>query len=259
MKLAISNIAWDAIYDDEMYRFLNELNFEGLEIAPTRLFSSQPYEHLNEAKEFSIKLKNHYGLSIPSMQSIWFGRSEKVFGGEEERESLIEYTKKAILFAEAIGCHNLVFGNPKNRNNDTEQEVLEIAVSFFKEIADYAIQHNTIIGLEPNPSIYNTNFINTTKEAFEFCKIVNSKGLKVNVDLGTMICEESSISLLQEHLNEINHIHISEPFLKPITERDIHKELRELNNYDKFISIEMGNCNDIELVKDRVRYIRGIF
>ena len=38
------------------------------------------------------------------MQSIWFGRQERLFGSEEEREILIDYTKKAVDFAVAIQC-----------------------------------------------------------------------------------------------------------------------------------------------------------
>lgn len=50
-----------------------------------------------------------------SMQSIWYGRTEKLFGTEEERNLLLDYTKSAVDFAAAIGCKNLVFGCPKNR------------------------------------------------------------------------------------------------------------------------------------------------
>ncbi|MEG0176105.1 sugar phosphate isomerase/epimerase family protein [Anaerorhabdus sp.] len=259
MKLSISNIAWDATHDLEMFEFLHEVGFNGLEIAPTRIFLENPYDHLVEAKTFAEMLNEKYNLTIPSMQSIWFGKTEKVFGSEQERQFLIDYTKKAILFAEAIKCKNLVFGNPKNRNIETNGNVEEIAVSFFKEISDYAALHNTTIGLEPNPSIYNTNFINTTKEAFEFCRKVNSSGLKVNVDLGTMLFEESNVELLNENTELINHIHISEPYLKPIVHRELHKELLKLDNYHNFISIEMGNCNDIDIVKECISYIKEVF
>ena len=49
MKLAISNIAWTKEKDESMYAHLLQKGFQGLEIAPTRLFSERPYEHLKEA------------------------------------------------------------------------------------------------------------------------------------------------------------------------------------------------------------------
>ena len=89
MKLSISNIAWTAENDAEMYQFLQKSGYQGLEIAPTRIFPEAPYDKLAEAKEWAWELKEKYGLEIPSMQSIWYGHQEKIFGSKEERNILI--------------------------------------------------------------------------------------------------------------------------------------------------------------------------
>ena len=70
MKLAISNIAWNAEQDKDMYAKLQQYGFDGLEIAPTRIFPDKPYEHNEEAADFAEQLKKNYGLSIPSMHSV---------------------------------------------------------------------------------------------------------------------------------------------------------------------------------------------
>ena len=88
------------------------------------------------------------------MQSIWYGHQEKIFGSKEERRVLVKYTKKAIDFAEIIGCKNLVFGNPKNRDTDDVLGNYPTAIDFFREIGDYALEHHTTIAIEPNPTIY---------------------------------------------------------------------------------------------------------
>ena len=108
MKLSISNIGWGNFEDEAMYEYISGLGFSGVEIAPTRLFTSNPYENLEQAKEWGKELQTHYRLVVPSMQSIWYGRGEKLFGSESERKALLAYTKQAIDFAEAISCHNLV-------------------------------------------------------------------------------------------------------------------------------------------------------
>ena len=115
MKLSISNIAWDSGEDDKIYLLMQKYGFSGLEIAPTKIFPQNPYDKIEEAKLWAQNLKEKYGFVIPSMQSIWYGRSEKIFASAEDRQILINYTKKAIDFASAIGCKNLVFGCPKNR------------------------------------------------------------------------------------------------------------------------------------------------
>ena len=91
MKLSISNIAWSKENDDKVYEFMRELGYSGLEIAPTRIFEEQPYQKLREASKFRTNLKENIGLSISSMQSLWYGRKEEIFGSVSERKALLEY------------------------------------------------------------------------------------------------------------------------------------------------------------------------
>ena len=261
MKLSISNIAWQAEYDWEMYNFLSANKFDGLEIAPTRIFPDSPYDCISQAKDFKKMLKNDYGLSVSSVQSIWFGVVENIFGSETERQKLIDYTKKAIDFANALDCRNIVFGCPKNRAVPADMHpdiYLPLAYNFFNQIGDYAASNGTYISIEPNPPIYSTNFINTTAEAFDICKKLNNPGIKINIDMGTFIHNNESLTILWDNIDLINHVHISEPRLAPVEKRKLHvdliNELRNLN-YANYLSIEMANPNDIDLVKKTVLYI----
>jgi sugar phosphate isomerase/epimerase len=260
MKLSISNIAWAKEHDQRMHSFLKESNFSGLEIAPTRIFEENPYDKLNEAKQFSVDLTREFALQISSMQSICFGITDSIFGTEEERKVILDYTKKAIDFASIIHCNNLVFGCPKNRIIQENQ--LDIAVAFFSELGEYAQQKATILALEANPIIYGTNFINTTKQSFDFVREINCEGLKVNFDFGTFLYNQESINDIEKHLDLINHIHISEPYLEEIQPRGIHKDFSKMlieNQYDKYVSIEMKNLNAIEKVESIVKYTKELF
>ncbi len=258
MKLSVSNIAWEAKDDNIIFQKMKDLGFSGLEIAPTRIIPEAPYDHIPQAKAFAEQIKQNYNFTIPSMQSVWYGIQDKVFGTEEERTRLITYTKKAIDFAEAIGCTNLVFGCPRNRaipeteNKNTDNQ--SIAVSFFRELGDYAYRHHTTIALEANPPIYHTNYINTTQEAFALIQAVSSEGFKLNLDTGTMIENSEPVSVLHgaEHL--ISHVHISEPGLTPIKERALHKELADFLrsfSYKGFVSIETGKRNSKDSKEDK--------
>lgn len=261
MKLAISNIAWSDENDDKIYGMMKKNGFCGLEIAPTRIFSEKPYEKLEQAEKWYMELSENYGFEIPSMQSIWFGRQEKIFGSNEERAALLDYTKKAIDFAESIKCHNLVFGCPKNRNVP-EGADKSIAVPFFRELGEYALKRHTVVGMEANPPIYNTNYINDTASAIELIKEVHSEGFKLNLDIGTMIQNEEDIMELEGNISVINHVHISEPGLKLIEKRELHRQLREcLENggYQGFISIEMGRQDDVSDIEKIMLYVKEIF
>ncbi len=259
MKRSISNIAWDESFDEEMYENLRRMEFHGIEIAPTRVIKENPYDKLEEGREFQQKMEN-FGLYISSMQSIWYGRNEKIFGSKEERETLLAYTKKAIDFASVMKCKNLVFGCPRNRSV-LEGADKSMAVPFFRELGEYALSKGTVVGMEANPVIYNTNYVNTTKEALKLIREVSSEGFRLNLDLGTMIYNEEQIELLKDSADLINHIHISEPNLKPIEVRQLHKQLAAFlqeENYTGFVSIEMGKQPQ-ETVLDVMRYIVEVF
>ena len=73
-QLAISNIAWHKEDDEAVYTAMQQAGFTGLEIAPTRIFPEMPYENLTSALLFGGYLKNQWGFSVPSMQSIWYAR-----------------------------------------------------------------------------------------------------------------------------------------------------------------------------------------
>ncbi len=255
MKLSISNIAWDKSFDIEMYQFLENNQIDGIEIAPTRIFEGKPYDRLNEAKDFSRTLKEKYNLSISSMQSIWYGREEKVFGSKEERKRLVEYTKKAFEFANVIGCKNLVFGCPKNRNIDGTDDIQNIEIDFFGTLADIAKENNTVLAIEANPKIYNTNYINYTKQAFELVNKISKVGIAVNLDVGTILQNGEQYIVSEINVDAINHVHFSRPFLEFVEMEDFDKVvINKLNSdkYNKYVSIEMKNCNDIKRVKNTV-------
>lgn len=261
MKLAISNIAWVKENDSEIYSFIRENYYSAIEIAPTRVIEQNPYDDLNIAKEYMKKMKEEYKLEICSMQSILFGKTERLFGTCDERRILMDYTKTAIDFANAIECKNLVFGSPKNRVIENEKEYY-LAVEFFRELGEYALNKNTVLAIEANPKIYKTNFINTTEEAIRIVRDVDSIGFRVNLDLGTIIENNESLDTIKENMDLINHIHISEPYLKEIKQRDLHNELCNLlkeSNYDKYISIEMQKVDDLDSLKQIILYIKEIF
>ncbi len=261
MKLSISNIGWGAENDTAIYKLMTKYKFSGLEIAPTRIFPESPYDKNAEASVWRERIKMEYGFCISSMQSIWYERQEKIFGSQDERQVLAGYTKKAIEFASSIGCHNLVLGCPRNRNLPDGVEK-DIALPFFKEIGDYAAKNGRAIGMEANPPIYHTNYINDTASALTLIEQVDSDGFKLNLDVGTMIYNEEDVSTLIGKVHLINHVHVSEPWLKPIESRTLHYELKNVlmnEAYQGFVSIEMGKVENLAIIEEKLSYIGEIF
>ena len=259
MKTSISNIAWEAKDDDYVISRLASYGFTGLEIAPTRVIPDLPYRHLDKAKEFSEYVKKN-GLSICSMQSIWYRRTESIFGTAEEVAALTEYTKEAILFAEAVECPNLVFGCPKNRIIP-EGRTRDEAAGFFRIVGDFAAEHGAALALEAVPVSYGTNFLNLTDDLFDFVSMVDSDGLKMNLDFGTMLVNGEDPSSVGRYVPLVNHVHISEDGLAGSEPRDEQKafiEALKAAGYGRFVSIEMRNQEDPDKVLSIVDYLRGL-
>lgn len=258
MKYSISNIAWAPDQNKEMYLFLHKTGYEGVEIAPTHSFGDHPYKNIRQAKEVRELLKQDYQLQISSMQSIWFGRQERLFGEEKERLALFEYTKYAIEFANVLECKNLVFGCPKNRVISRKEDE-KIAIDFFEKLGEYAQQNHTVLAIEANPVIYHTNFCNYTSEALEIKRKVNKEAFKVNLDLGTMIENEESIAVIRGQTAQMNHVHISEPYLAPVQFGKLQCEVLDIlkeEHYEGYVSIEMANTNNLALVKETVKKLK---
>ena len=261
MKLSISNIAWDTSLNKTVYSLMKNYGFMGLEIAPTKIFLNDPYTHIAEAVEWKNQLNSCYNFEISSMQSICYGKTENIFAGNEDRESLLGHMKKVILFAEAVHCGNIVFGCPKNRNNPNNEDEF-LVYPFFSKMAEYAQWHGTTLGMEANPVIYNTNYINTTESAIQLIEEIDNPSFKLNLDIGTVIQNNENLKCIEGKISFINHVHISEPYLKKIQPREIHNELSKIlknEHYNGFISIEMGTQESIDDIEEVMRYVNQIF
>ena len=137
-----------------------------------------------------------------------------------------------------------------------------MAISFFKKIGDYAAEHGAVVGMEANPTIYNTNYINDTMSALELIEKVDSEGYRLNLDIGTMVENGEDVSILKGREKYINHVHVSEPGLKPIEKRQLHRNLAELlknSNYIGFVSIEVGKQENVEDLEIMMKYVEEIF
>lgn len=260
IQLAVGNIAWARQDDETVYAALQAAGFAGVEVAPTRVFSQQPYDQLNSAALFGGYLKNRWGLSVPSLQSIWYGQTGSIFQ-EQQAEELLDYTAGAYQFAHALHCPSLVFGCPKNRFLPEGADPAA-ADSFFDRAGRLAERYGVRLAIEANPPIY-TNFLNGTAEAFALVKRLGNPGLAVNLDLSTMLANGERLRDFVDDIKYVSHIHISEPNLAPIRPRPEHAELAMLLKavgYKGFVSIEMRRPEEgLAPLLQAISYVAEVF
>ena len=259
IRLAASNIGWQKQDDEQMYAVLQRLGYEGLEIAPTRIFPDRPYDCAPSVTLFAGYLYQNFGLVIPSMQSILNGKSENLFD-PAGAFALTASLDEAYRFAAACRCPNLVFGCPRNRQLPAGADETA-ADDFFRENALLAAQKGTTLALETVPPCYNTNFLNRTRDTMAYVKRLGVPGLGVNLDVGAMLTNGESIAEIVEYLPLVHHIHISEPGLAPIAPRPIHRELALLLkglDYTGFVSVEM-KTTDAGTMTRALEYVAEVF
>jgi sugar phosphate isomerase/epimerase len=263
MKLAISNLAWQPHEDVRVAELLQQLEVKGVEIAPTKIWQNPL--GATEAEIDSYRCFWHsYNIEIVALQSLLFGRTDlTIFTSEIKREETKAYLLKIIELGYNLGAKVLVLGSPKNRQigNLEPHEVEVIAIPFFRELGDAAAKYEMKFCIEPNPTIYDCDFINNSRSGLELVNSTNSRGFGLHLDTAGMTLSRENIPVaLSDCYPELCHFHISEPYLQTIGTGEVeHKlfarSLQELK-YDHWVSIEMksqDNDNNLASVTEALK------
>lgn len=248
--ISISTIAWQANENEKVYKLLEDLNIEFLEITPGHISGGCLKQ--DAIKPYLLDLKN-YGLKPIAMQALLYGRPELlIFKDAATRTKTLRYIFKLIKFSSRLGIRTMIFGSPKNKHTGalSKEKINSIAQDFFGRIGEEAKKNNLFFCIEPTPVDYGANYICNTSEAIDFVKSVGSQGLKVNIDLGSMIANNENIDYsIKKAAPLAGHFHISLPGLERIKcdenfHNNIAKSIRE-SGYLGAVSIEMlGNKNN---------------
>ncbi len=246
MKLAISNLAWDKSQDKKVLKLLKKYKIKGIEIAASKIWTNPTETTEKEIKKYR-KFWNDNGIKIVATTSLLFGHPElQLFSDDGTRQKTLDYLSEMIRISSLLGAKVMVFGSPKNRitNGLPSKEVNKKALDFFRKIGKVAKKYKIYFGIEPNPPIYGTDFINTTQEAIDLVKKVNEPYFSLHLDTSTMtINKEDYGKTIKKALPFARHFHISEPGLKtiPQEETDYKKVMSGLtkSGYKNWVSIEM--------------------
>lgn len=244
MRLAISNIGWEANENQAVYGLMQKYGFTGLEIAPTKIWENPFAATDRQINKLLADLKD-LNIEVAAMQALLFGHPElTIFQDKTTRNTTLAYLKRMLDLGRKLNAKSLVFGSPKNRLTAglAKETVNKIAADFFNELGDYAAKYNIYFCLEPNPKEYGADFLISTAEAIEFVKKLNNPAVKINFDTGTAIINQEDFAAdLAANISLIGHFHVSEPFLEVISNK-IQKSVAEFlqkNKYQNWVSIEM--------------------
>ena len=268
MKLAVSNIAWDAGAEDAAASLFAREGVSGIELAPTKWRADAFDAPASDVAALRQEWEDR-GLPVVAMQSLLFGRPElQLLAGDRERTALLDHLRRVADFAAGVGARVLVFGSPKNRVRGDRplDESMTIARDLFRALATHARERGVMFCIEANPPEYDCDFITRTADAVELCRRVDDPSIGVNIDLGGMIIGgEDPVDSIAQAAPFVRHVHASEPQLAALASTAVHERaataLRAMH-YSGWISIEMRAAvpNDQLAVLERaIRLVKGAY
>ena len=263
-NLSASNLAWNIEEDDKALALLVELGFDGVEIAPTKLWGD--WDNITDKKVFDYAKKlSEIGLKTSSLQSILFGFNTSLIA-PKNYEILKEHFKRLAQISNILGSKILIVGSPSLRKlggtsaYDAEQGALELWQKIGDIIAPYEVQ----VGFEANPSDYGCEFLVSQQQVANFVKKLAHGHIKEHVDTGAMILNKDT-KIEPCFSGELAHLHISAPFLEPFEswQSDISAIASKIPyDRDYWVSAELLNLyglshlrNNLTLMKDWVKNV----
>lgn len=219
MRLAISNIAWDTAEDLAIVTLLQRFGLDAIDVAPGKYFP----EPADATDEDIALVKNWWferGIEITGMQALLFGTAGfNVFGSPESQDAMLLHLSAVCRIGAGLGAKRVVFGSPKNRDRSglSDQQAMDVAVSFFRRLGDIAQSYGVVICLETNPTCYGANFMTTSTETADAVRQIGHAAVRMQLDTGALTLNgEDPVTVLQDCSPLIGHVHASEPDLLPL-------------------------------------------
>jgi len=267
MKFAASNIAWRAAEDAEVVVLLKRYGFEGIEIAPTRIWQDPLRATPSQVREVRATWTDQ-GLPIVAMQSLLFGHPElTLFESKEIRQKTREYLARMIDLGAGLGARVLVFGSPKNRQRAglPVHEALAIAADFFRDLGNRAHAAGVALCVEPNPALYACDFVTTSREGLALVDAVQSPGFGLHLDAAGMTLAGETPDALEAVAGSLEHFHASEKNLDPVGSGTVDHAgfsaaLQKIH-YNHWVSIEMrpGEGSNLPRIEQALRHVQSLY
>ena len=240
-KLSVSNLAWATNDEDKVFDRLNELNIQGIEVAPTKVFGPWEEIDLNDVAKYAKFLTTRQ-LEASSLQAILFQKNVNIFD-RSHHSSIIQHFKLLSEIAYHLNIKNMVFGAPKTRkrNSLSYTKGMDIALELFEKLANVVSTKSARIVLEANPIDYGCDFLTCHSDVIDFVNTIDSDGIGFHIDTGAL--KMTSDSGIREYFSaSAKHCHVSLPQLAPIvTDQEFIKYCMQSipENYNNWIVLEM--------------------
>lgn len=265
-NLAISNLAWPAQEDDAALTLAAELGFDGIELAPAKVFGDLGTVGPDRIATYRRRLAG-MGLAVPALQGLLFGVSGvHLFADVESRARMAAHLRRVAAIAGDLGAGACVFGAPALRDPGTlpPADAHAIAVDFLRGLAPHFAAAGSRLCFEASPARYGCRFVTSTQQAFVLVDAVDAAGIALQFDTGTVFINGEDTAITARVAHRIGHLHVSEPDLAPVGTGNIdHAPLAAAlgaTGYRGFVSIEMKAAPDWRAaVRQAYNFVENVY
>lgn len=267
MKLAVSNIAWDAAELADHLALLRDLGCQGVELAPSLIWP-EPINATSQDRERVKRLVRSFELEVAGFHALLYSRPDlQLFKDRVGLWKTVDYLKQLMRLCADLEGTVLVFGSPKSRgrNGRDYAECMAWAAEGFSETATEAERFGVTVCIEPLAP-EETDFIRTSDEGMELVGLVGHHNFGLQLDAKAMIgANEDLEEVFRKYGKQVRHFHVGDPGLAPpgSTGIDHGRFGRALRNvgYAGYVSIEMrrGFGPTREVIPRSVDYVRRCY
>jgi sugar phosphate isomerase/epimerase len=266
MRYAICNETFDGWDHARVCRFVAELGYQGLELAPftlapriTQLSAGRRLELRRQAEECGLALIGLHWL-LAKTEGLQLTAPDR-----QVRQATADYLVALAQCCADLGGKVLVFGSPAQRRippGASREEAVEYAVDTFRRARAGIGDCGVTLCLEPL-SPPEADFINTCAEALDLIARVDHPSFALHLDVKAMSTEDASApELIHRHAGWISHFHANDPNRRGPGFGDtdfvpLFRALRE-TDYTGWVSVEVFDYSpDPETIaRESLRYMR---
>jgi sugar phosphate isomerase/epimerase len=267
MRYAICNETFQGWDHGRVCRFVAELGYQGLEVAPftlapriTDVTAEQRRELRRQAEACGLKIIGLHWLLAKTEGLQLTARDEAV------RRRTADYLVELARCCRDLGGDLMVFGSPAQRRipaGATRAQALDYAADTFQQALPGIVDAGVRVCLEPL-SPPDADFINTCAEAVELLDRIGHPNFVLHLDVKAMATDEAPApELIHRHAAHTGHFHANDKNLRGPGFGDtdfvpIFRALRT-SGYTGWVSVEVFDyAPDPETIaRESLRYMRA--
>ncbi|MDO4905805.1 MAG: TIM barrel protein [Lautropia sp.] len=220
VRLGLTNIGWEPKDDTVVAALMQRFGIDALDVAPSRYFAD-PEQTTDQAVDQVRRWWAERGIEIVGMQSLLFDAPAgmNLFGPPAVQQAMLDRLAAVCRIGAGLGARNLVFGSLRHRDRRglSDVEAHEMALDFFRRLADIALQAGVTICLEGVGTYYGANYLTDTASSAALVRELNHPACALHLDTVTLHLNHEDIEgLLALHADRIAHVHACEIDLRPL-------------------------------------------